>query len=340
MNWKTVLLKEAILYLLLPFSSFSCSGQKTFGTEYLQLVKTIEMPGVKGRIDHLAVNVKENIIYLAASGNNSIEVVDIKKGLVLHSIEGLSEPQGVAYIPETNELIVANGGDGKCIFYNASDYAVITTLHLAGDADNIRYDSTSGKIYIGYGRGGIAVIDAANHKQAGNIELPAHPESFQLDEKNHLLLVNLPEANSVAVISLNKLNVLNTWKTKNLNANFPMALDTANNHVIIGFRHPAVLVTYDVKTGGEINRTNLVSDVDDVFYYAAGHQVLASGGGGSINIFTKYTDNTFKKFANIPTRSGTRTSLLIPALQAYVVAEPANGSMRAALVAYKINIKN
>jgi hypothetical protein len=149
-------------------------------------------------------------------------------------------------------------------------------------------------------------------------------------------LVNLPDANAVAVINLNDLKVVNTWKTNSLKANFPMTLDTASNQVIIGFRHPAVLVTYDVNTGKEINRIDLVSDVDDVFYDQSKRIVYASGGGGSINIFRKNTNNIMEQVANIPTRSGARTSLLVPSLKTYILAERATAGKPAAIVVYKI----
>lgn len=124
----------------------------------------------------------------------------------------------------------------------------------------------SGKEYVGYGNGGIAVIDPASHKQTGNVKLAAHPESFQLNLKINLLYVNLPDANSIAVVNSTDMKVVGTWKISGLSANFPMTLDTADNRVIIGYRHPAVLVVYDAKTGKEVSRNNMVSDVDDVFY--------------------------------------------------------------------------
>ncbi len=329
-------MKIIILNILLLTGLTSCHGQKSFGTNLLQFEKVIEMPGVSGRIDHMSINLKAQIVYVAALGNNSVEVIDLQKGSVIHSIKGLNEPQGVAYIPEHNEIIVANGGNGNCVFYNAATFAIITTLHLSGDADNIRYNASDAKIYVGYGNGGIAVIDAATHKQIGDVRLPAHPESFQIDKKNNLLFVNLPDANSIAVIDIKDLKVINTWKINNLKANFAMALDTADNHVIIAYRHPAILVAYDNKTGKEITRTDLVSDADDVFYYEMKQQVFASGGGGSINIFKKDNGNTYKKVANIPARSGARTSLLIPSLQTFILAERANGSKGAAIAVYKI----
>lgn len=79
----------------------------------------------------------------------------------------------------------------------------------------------------------------------------------------------------------------------------------------------------------------LVNDVDDVFYYQTKQEVLASGGGGPISIY-KENNNIFKQIANIPTRSGARTSLLIPSLNTYILAEGANGGKDAAIAVYKI----
>jgi YVTN family beta-propeller protein len=331
------MMKHKLFYLFFICCFSGCKGQDTQGMNYLQLVKVVPMPGVKGRIDHIAVNLKDQRIYVAALGNNSVEVIDLQKGAVVHSIKAVDEPQGVAYIPEQNEIVVANGGNGNCTFYNAATYALISTLHLPEDADNVRYQASAGKIYVGYGNGGIAVIDALSHKLIGDIKLPAHPESFQIDQKNNLLYVNLPDASSIAVISLTDRKLITTWNTSSLKANFPMALDTADSRVIIGYRHPAVLVVYDGKTGKEISRAALVHDVDDIFYDEMNHQIIASGGEGYINIFKKDKSNIYKKVANIPARPGARTSLLIPSLDIFIVAERNNGSKAAAIAVYKIN---
>jgi DNA-binding beta-propeller fold protein YncE len=322
-------------YVIITWWFLSCQAQDNFGTEHLQLERVIEMPGVKGRIDHMAVNVKDKMLYMAALGNNTVEVIDLQKGAVVHSITGIEEPQGIAYLPEQNEIAVASGGNGDCLFYNAADYSLIATLHLNGDADNVRYDSVTRKIYVGYGNGAIAVIDAATHKQIGDVPLPAHPESFQLDKKHNILLVNVPHANSICLIDLNELKVIKTWKIDTLRDNFPMALDTAQNRVFIGYRKPAVAVAYDVVTAKEIGRNKIVDDTDDVFYYEAKKQLMISGGGGFINIL-KDSANTFKPIASIFTRSGARTSLLIRPLKTYVVAERADMGKHAAVAVYSI----
>ena len=331
---------KTIFICIIACAFISCNAQQSFGTSHLKFERSIELPGVEGRIDHMAVNLKTNLLYMAALGNNTVEVIDLGKDSVVKSISGIEEPQGIAYLSNQNEIAVASGGNGDCLFYNAADYMLVATVHLKDDADNVRYDSATNKIYVGYGNGAIAVIDALTHKLVGNVTLPAHPESFQLDKKNHLLLVNLPHANSIAVINLDNLQVIQTWKTNELNDNFPMALDTTNNQVLIGYRKPAVLVVYNVITGKEITRMNIVDDTDDVFYNELTNEAIVSGGGGVVNIFNSTNGKGFNQVANIPTRQGARTALLIPSLKLYTVAERANNGKEAALAVYTIQDKN
>src|SRR5689334_22039600 len=95
--------------LLLPFACicFSCHSQKQFGTDELTLDKSIPLPGVKGRIDHMDVDVTHQVVFMSALGNNSLEIADIRDGTLLFSIKKLSEPQGVIFIPQINEIMVA-----------------------------------------------------------------------------------------------------------------------------------------------------------------------------------------------------------------------------------------
>jgi hypothetical protein len=305
--------------IFIAFTFISCKGQKPFGENYLQLNKLIPLPNVKGRIDHLDINLKDQVIYVAALSNNSVEVVDLKNGKDIHSITGLDEPQGVCYIPQHQEIFVANGGNGDCYFYN-STYAKIATVHLNSDADDVRYDSANSKIYVGYGEGGIAVIDANSHKQIGDVKLPAHPEGFQIDNRANIILVNVPNKNMIAVIDLMQLKLINKWIRNSPTANFPIAIDAANHYAFIGYRHPAKLVVLDIKTGKELSSNDMVSDVDDLYFDSDKKRVYISGGGGYINIFQQMGLKV-DQIANISTRNGARTSLFIPQLKIFVLAE-------------------
>ena len=324
-----------VLQMAILSCFISCSAQEPFGTNLLKLEKEIALPSVKGRIDHMDVNLKAQIVYVAALGNNSLEAVSLTEGRIIHSIHGLDEPQGVGYIPQRQEIIVANGGSGDCYFYNAKSFEKVGTIHLSSDADDVRYDSASKRIYVGYGNGGIAVIDADTHKQIGDVKLPAHPESFQIDEKLKLLFVNLPDAHMVASVDLTRMQVINKWVRNAPTANFPMALDEMNHRVMIGYRRPPRLVVLDGNTGKEISINPMVGDADDLYYEGETAEVYISGGDGYINIFRQSRANTYKQIANILTRIGARTSLFVRRQKIFVLAARAQAGKPAGLLVYK-----
>jgi len=312
----------------------SCHSQKPFGTDEFVLKDKIFLPGVKGRIDHMDADAKRQVVFMSALGNNSLEIVDIKNGKHLYSIKKLSEPQGVIFIPPTDEIMVANGGNGSCQFYSAETFQLTGTIELGSDADDIRYDSVDKKIHVGYGSGGIAEIDPVKHQKTADIKLPGHPEGFQLDKGQKKIFVNVPDANQIDVADVEKGEIIARWKTE-YNANFPMAIDEPDHIIFIGYRHPAKLVAIDENTGKTVAVTDLTGDADDLYFNKESKKIYASGGSGAVNIYS-FEKAAFKQIASIPTRSGARTSLLIPALNTFVLAERAAGNETAQLSVYRI----
>ena len=58
------------------------------GEDPLRLAGTIPLPGVQGRIDHLSADVKGQRLFVAALGNNTLEVLDLAAAKRLRSIPG------------------------------------------------------------------------------------------------------------------------------------------------------------------------------------------------------------------------------------------------------------
>ncbi len=326
--------KKFVLAWVLSMSGYYMSHAQIAVESLLKLEKSIPLM-VNGRIDHLDVNLKDQVIYIAALGNNSLEVADLRSARVIHSIKGLDEPQGVAYIPQTREILVANGGSGDCYFYNSKSFEKTATIHLESDADDVRYDSSAKKIYIGYGKGGIAVIDAETRKQIADIKLPAHPESFQIDKKLNLLFVNLPDTRMVGIVDLRKSILISKWLRETPSANFPMALDTLNHWIFVGYRHPAKLIVYEGVSGKEISNLAMAGDADDMYYDYKSSYVYVSGGSGYISVYRYPNGSISNLITTVPTRNGARTSLLIPQLNLFVLAERADSGKPADLLIYR-----
>ncbi len=262
------------------------------------------MPGVEGRIDHFAVDTKGQRLFVSALGNNTLEVLDLRTGKRLKTISGLHEPQGVTYVSEFNKVFVANGKDGSPIFTD--------------DADNVRYDRATKRIYVGYGDGALGIVDAATAKRLGDIKLDAHPESFQLEASGPRIFVNVPKAGHIAVVDRERRAVVAKWPVTTARANFPMALDEAHQRLFVTCRRPAELLVFDMASGKQVTSLPVVGDADDMFYDLSHHRIYISGGEGFISVVEQRDADHYQVIAKIPTASGARTSFLIPDVRLYL----------------------
>jgi DNA-binding beta-propeller fold protein YncE len=309
----------------------AASGEKPV----LRLMQTIRLPGVEGRIDHMDFDAASQRLFVCALGNNTLEVIDTLKGERLHSITGLGSPQGVAYIPDSNRIFVANDKGGVCKFYDGETYQIIGELSLGDDADNVRYDAATHQIYAGFGAGGIAIISAPEAKSIGSIKLAAHPEAFALGKQDRRIFVNVPEADQVTVIDRTKAAIIATWKTDGASANFPIALDEANKRLFVGCRLPSKLIVLDTESGEVVSKIGIAADPDDLFYDAKRHRLYAICGAGKIDLIEQADANTYRAFSTIETSSGARTGFFVPEQGALFVAVPHRGSQLAEIRRYQ-----
>src|SRR5712692_4635700 len=210
------LLCHTVLGLALGVTlSFAKAGEPP-----LELVATIAMPGVKGRIDHFAIDVKRHRLFVAALENDTLEVLDVERNRHQKSMSGFGEPQGLIYLPESNRVYVANGSSDRVDILDAGSLSPIQRIEKLSDADNIRYYTAGRKVMVGYGKGALRILDADTGESVGDIFLAGHPESFQLEQKGNRVFVNVPTAGHVAIIDRAKREVIATWEISGARANF------------------------------------------------------------------------------------------------------------------------
>jgi DNA-binding beta-propeller fold protein YncE len=130
----------------------------------LQLEAKIPLGDVRGRIDHLAIDLARQRLLVAALGHGGLAVVDLKAQRLDRVVSDLPEPQGVGYDPVTDTIYVANAGDGSLRLFKGADFSPTGRVDLGSDADNVRVDSKAGRVIVGHGHGALAILDAASHK--------------------------------------------------------------------------------------------------------------------------------------------------------------------------------
>jgi YVTN family beta-propeller protein len=300
----------------------------------LQLEAKIPLGDVRGRIDHMTVDLKRQRLFVAELGNDSVGVVDLQNRKLIRRIPGLKEPQGVGYEPSTDMLYIANAGDGSVRLFEGNDYKSAGQIELGSDADNIRIDAVSNRVFIGYGSGGLAVIDPSTHRKVGDVPVKAHPEAFQIDPDTSQIFVNVPNAHGVAVVDRASQKQIGKWPTPGRGANFPMALDQGRRQVLVIFRAPAELGVFSMTDGKPIATAETCGDADDLFVDAKRDRVYVSCGGGFIDVFEP-KGAAYRRVARIPTISGARTSLFVPELDRLLVAVRARSEAPAAIWVFR-----
>jgi YVTN family beta-propeller protein len=300
-------------------SSVSEAFAQPVETAPLQLETKIPLGEVRGRIDHMAMDMKRQRLFVAELGNDTVGVIDLANRTLIQTISGLKEPQGVGYEPSTDTLYVANAGDGSVRLFDGNDYKAAEQIELGSDADNIRIDAATNRIFVGYGGGALAVIDPATRRRVGSIPLKAHPEAFQIDSDTGQIFVNVPDTHGIAVVDRASQKQIGTWPTPDHGANFPMALDLGRRQVLVIFRAPAELGVFAMTGGKLIATAETCGDADDLFLDAKRGRVYVSCGAGFVDVL-EAKGAAYRRIARIPTVSGARTSLFVPELDRLLVA--------------------
>jgi DNA-binding beta-propeller fold protein YncE len=301
----------------------------------LHLQREIPLPQVAGRIDHLSADVAGGRVFVAALGNGTVEVVDLRLGRRVSRIEGLHEPQGVLYLAANKTLYVADGDDGKVRSFDGRTLQPLKTLSLGEDADDLRYDPVHGEVLAGYGTGGIAMLGLDLVRRA-DLRLPVHPEAFEISADGKQLFVNLPHNQSIGKIDLATRAVNAQWADPGAEANYPMALDAAGKRLYVACRQPGELVALNPATGAVLGHIPTVGDADDMFFDLARGLLYVIGGEGYVDVVQPGSGAKMHSLAHVTTQSGARTGLLVPEWNQLLVAAPQRGQTPARLLVYSI----
>ena len=311
----------------------------------LRLVQTISMPNVKGRIDHMDVDVKDRRLFVAGLENGSVEVVDLQAGKWLKSIPGFKKTQGIAYVPSLNKLFIASGDDGMLRVFRGDTLDLLEAIKLDLGPNRVAYDPHAQLLYVGYGGkdagkdyGEVGIIDAKTDKYLGDVKVEAHPSELLLDQSGKTLFVFVSIASKVQVVDTKKREVVSTWPTNSLR-NGDGALDEKTHRLFIGTRTPPQLIAMDSQTGKEVANLPTVEGMDGVYFDPRLKRIYISGGRdydvGYVFAYQQKDADHYETIGKIPTKSGAGTSFWSPQLNRYYVAAPAHDKDEAAILVFE-----
>jgi DNA-binding beta-propeller fold protein YncE len=335
------------IFSVFMLSVLASLSTQTYAQEYapLRLVQTITMPNVKGRIDHMDVDVQGKRLFVAGLENGSLEVVDLEAGKWLKSIAGFKKTQGVAYVPSLNKLFVASGDDGMLRVFRGDTFELLDAIKLDLGPNRVAYNPHTQLLYVGYGGkdagkdyGEVGIIDGKTDKHVGDIRVVAHPSELLLDQSGSTLFVFVSIASKVQVVDTKKREVVSTWPVSS-QRNGDGALDEKNHRLFIGTRTPPQLIAMDSQTGKEVASLPTVEGMDGVYFDPRLARIYISGGRdydvGSIFVYQQRDADHYETIGKIPTKSGAGTSFWSPELNRYYVAAPAHDKDQAAILVFE-----
>ncbi|WP_263358359.1 YncE family protein [Acidicapsa ligni] len=294
----------------------------------ITLQRTIPLTGVKGKFDHFAVDEAGHRLFAAATGNKTVEVVDLATGTKLQSIAGLGKPHGLAWVAQKGLLFVADGEKAELNVFKGSPLKLIRSIKLSDDADDLVYDNATNVLYVGHGGSdtanpaSVAIIDGESLSLIANIAVAAHPEALELDETGHRVFVNISDAGQVVVIDGRSHAVVNKWQLNGAKGNTPLAYDVADDLLLVGCRTPAKLLVLNGKTGKEIASAPSDTGADDLFYEPATHRAYLITGSGAVDTFAVSADGKLEALAVTGTVAGAKTGLLVPSQRSLYIGIP------------------
>jgi DNA-binding beta-propeller fold protein YncE len=304
--------------------------------EPVRLIKKIPIGNIRGRLGHMAIDMGQDRLFVAAPDNNTVEVIDLNKGKTLNRMTLIDDPQSILYIPFYNWIVVTSGRDGTCNFYDGFTYNRFRSANFSQEADRLYYEVATRYVYVGFGYGGMAVIDTSDFSIIEKIGFNNHPEAFCVEENNNMAYVNVPRSQEIEIVDFMMGSQVDTINLTDLKDNYAMALDENGRRLFIGFRSPPVLGIFDPDSKALIAKVDIGKDVDSIFYDKIRKFIYISCGEGYLYAIKQEGLDSYAIIAKERTGDGASTSLFVPEQSLIYVAVPSSSGEPAQVLVYQV----
>jgi hypothetical protein len=323
----------------------------------LQLVQTVSLPGVRGRLDHMAVDVEKNRLFVAAVANGTLEVIDLDAGKVINTISGIKDAQDAVFLGGNFNKLYVSSLDGTLRIFQGETFRLMQALKLEPDPNRLLYDPTTDLIYFGYGGqnagfdayGRVGILQAKRGAQSDQFVAdmiaptfrPGHLAELAMDD-NGLLLACDSRADLIFQFDTRKRELLKSWPAHGDGAG-DMSLDRVHHRLFVGTRIPPEMTVYDSVSGKEIVSLPGPETMDGVHYDGEFKRIYVSGGRwygtpqaspGWVYVYQQHDADHYELASKIKTRPGSGTSLFVPSLKRLYVASQAIGDQEGAILVF------
>jgi len=305
----------------------------------LKLIATTPMPGFTGDFDHFGLDLKGNRLFLASEDQKTVEVFDLRTGDRIHSIKGFGQPLTMAYLAESNRLIVTDGGDTDAVeLVDCKNYKIINTLKLGQGVDHGAYNPVNKYFYVENGGGPdgkihvLSIVDTKSFKQVGEVaRLPGNSnEGIVIDHEGTKLYVNLTGTDEIGVIDLNTRQLIARWPLPDAHVDHAIALDEPNHRLFTATRKPPQFIVFNTDTGKVVTTLPCVGVNSDMSLDVARKRIYVTG-SETVSVFEQLDADHYAHIAEVPTAYRAKSSIFVPKLKRLYVADSGKGKPDAKL---------
>ena len=312
----------------------------------LKIVQTISLPKVRGRFDHIDVDVEGKRLFVAGVESNSIEVLDLGSGKWTRSLTGFKTPTEPVYSPDLNKLFIVSRDDGMVRVFPGDSLDLIDSIKLELGSNRAFYDPTAHALYVGYGGhlagfdyGRVGIVDARSDVLLRDIVVNHQDQSSQIlmDNATRSIFVAVPEHARMDVFDKSGEFIL-TWATGGQAGD--MALDQVHHRLFVATRNaPQMMIVYDSQSGQEVANLPAEGRMNGVYYDARHKRIYVTCGrdlpSGFVFVYQQKDPDHYDFVGKVPSGPGAGTSYWVQQLNRFYVAVPAHDNQEAAILVYE-----
>ena len=272
------------------------------------VVKKIPIPG-QGSWDYLAIDEAARRLYV--SHGTQVEVVDVDSGTIVGKIENTLGVHGIAIAADMGRGFVSNGQSSTVTIFDLKTLKTIAEVPTGKKPDAIIYDPATSRVFaFNGGSNSATVIEAADGKVAGTIDLGGGPE-FAAADGNGYVYNNLEDESLVLKINSRTLKVEERWPTAPCASPSSMAIDRTNRRLFVGCRSK-VMAVMNADTGHIITTLPIGDHVDATSFDPETRLIFNSNGEGTVTVIRQESPDKYSVAQTVKTLPRAKTSALDP----------------------------
>ena len=304
----------------------------------LKLIARTPMPGFAGDFDHFGLDRKGNRLFLAAEEHKTVEVFDLRTGKRVRSIEGFGQPLTMVFLPESNRLVVTDGGDSAVHLVDCKGYKIIKTIKLGEGVDHGVLNPVNRYFYVESGGGSngpthvLSIIDTKSFMHIGDVAgLPGSSnEGMVIDREGKNLYVNLTGTDEVGVVDLATGKLVVKWPLPDAHVAHAIVLDEPDHRIFVATRQPARFIVLNSDTGKVVTSLPCVGVNSDMSLDVARRRIYVTG-SETASVFEQRDADHYEHVAQVPTAYRAKSSICVPDLKRLYVAVSGKGKPDAKL---------